>query len=269
MSNDVVFFDYRDGTPVRVVTDAQGEPRFVVADVMGILSLGNTTEALRSLDGDEFSSTEVVDSLGRKQQSYVVSEAGLYSLVLRSRKPEAKMFKRWVTHEVLPSIRRHGAYATPQVTDEWLANPDRMIEALTALKQEREARAVAEARVVELEPSARSWVHLASADGDFAVDEAAKILSRDPVISMGRGRLFDWMLAHGWAYRDQSGRLHAMQLRVNQGALVEKVNKPYWSDREGCLKTPAPTIRVTPKGLERLHRELGGSEPLNGGEVAA
>lgn len=80
----------------------------MVRDVIGHLGLGNVTEAMRRLDEDEFSSTEVTDSLGRSQETYVVNEPGLYNLILGSRKQEAKRFKRWVTHEVLPSIRNHG-----------------------------------------------------------------------------------------------------------------------------------------------------------------
>lgn len=82
----------------------------------------------------------------------VISEPGLYSLILRSRKPEAKAFKRWVTHEVLPSIRKHGMYATPATIDDMLANPDIMINALMRLKEERAARAKAEAEVEAQRP---------------------------------------------------------------------------------------------------------------------
>ncbi|WP_199824065.1 Bro-N domain-containing protein [Streptomyces sp. NBRC 109706] len=89
-----------------------GEPWWVAADVLKVLTLKNVTEALRGLDEDEFSTTEVVDSTGRHQpNTYVVNEPGLYSLILRSRKPQAKAFKRWITHEVIPQIRRTGAYA--------------------------------------------------------------------------------------------------------------------------------------------------------------
>ena len=96
-------FNYENSS-VRVVM-INKEPWFVVRDVIGHLGLGNVTEAMRRLDEDEFSSTEVTDSLGRSQETYVVNEPGLYNLILGSRKQEAKRFKRWVTHEVLPSIR--------------------------------------------------------------------------------------------------------------------------------------------------------------------
>ena len=110
-----------------------GEPWFVAKDVMVSLGLTNTTEAMRKLDEDEFSSAEVIDSMGRMQETRIVSEAGLYALVLSSRKPEARAFKRWVTHEVLPSIRRHGVYATPDTVESLLGDPDFAIRAFTAL----------------------------------------------------------------------------------------------------------------------------------------
>ena len=89
---------------------------------MSILDLGNPTETVKMFDDDEFSTTEVIDSIGRRQQAYIISEPGLYRLVMRSRKPEAKEFQRWVTHEVLPSIRKHGAYMTQQTLDKALTS---------------------------------------------------------------------------------------------------------------------------------------------------
>lgn len=153
--------------------------------------------------------------------------------------------------------------------------PRTFAEALRALADESEAREAeqaarleAETRAAELEPPARAWQSLADARGDYSVDEAAKMLARDPSISIGRDRLFKWMRAHDWVYRSRDGRLHAMQNRVDQKLLAEKTNTPYWSSKENCLVRPAPTIRVTPKGLGRLYRELGGMEPIEGIEVA-
>lgn len=107
MSNEIQQFDFK-GAALRALTDENGEPWFVLKDCMSILDLGNPTETVKMFDDDEFSTTEVIDSIGRRQQAYIISEPGLYRLVMRSRKPEAKEFQRWVTHEVLPSIRKHG-----------------------------------------------------------------------------------------------------------------------------------------------------------------
>ena len=112
MDNKIQAFDFNERAVRCIMKD--GEPWWVAKDVCDVLELGNITESLRRLDDDEFSSTEVVDSLGRTQQMQIVNEPGLYSLILGSRKPEAKAFKRWVTHEVLPCLRRNGFYAAGQ-----------------------------------------------------------------------------------------------------------------------------------------------------------
>jgi prophage antirepressor-like protein len=101
--------------PVRSLI-VDGEPWWVARDILDVLGVKNPTEAMRGLDEDEFSTTEVVDTAGKRQPTaYVVNEPGLYSLILRSRKPQAKAFKRWITHEVIPAIRRTGRYeVTPE-----------------------------------------------------------------------------------------------------------------------------------------------------------
>ena len=98
-----------------------GEPWFVAADVCMALELGNSRQALTRLDSDE-KGVISTDTLGEKQEMSIVNEAGLYSLVLGSRKPEAKAFKRWVTHDILPSIRKHGMYATPETVEKMLGD---------------------------------------------------------------------------------------------------------------------------------------------------
>ncbi len=109
MSTELIPFDF-EGRPVRVVTDAQGEPWFVAADVCAVLELPNTTRALARLDPDEQALISIQGISRGNDQVNVVNEPGLYSLVLGSRKREAKRFKRWVTHEVLPAIRKTGRY---------------------------------------------------------------------------------------------------------------------------------------------------------------
>lgn len=110
------------GEQVRVVTDEHGEPWFVAADVAAILDLGNARSSLALLDEDE-KGVHSVDTLGGRQQVTTVNESGLYSLVLRSRKPEAKAFKRWITREVLPAIRKTGGYGSA------MANPAELTRA--------------------------------------------------------------------------------------------------------------------------------------------
>lgn len=100
------------------VTDQNGDPWFVAKDVCDTLEIQNVTQAVAELDEDE----RAMFNIGRQGEANIISEAGLYSLILRSRKPEAKLFKRWITHDVLPSIRKHGAYVKPNVTGQALDN---------------------------------------------------------------------------------------------------------------------------------------------------
>lgn len=124
---------------VQVVVNDNNEPMFVATDVCAALGLTNTTEALRSLDEDEKLPSELLRA-GRLRTVNTITESGLYSLVLRSNKPEAKLFKKWVTSEILPSIRRHGMYANKQTVEEMLENPDVLIQTLQTLKKEREEK---------------------------------------------------------------------------------------------------------------------------------
>lgn len=132
----------------------------------------------------------------------VVSEPGLYSLIFRSRKPEAKAFKRWVTHEVLPSIRRHGVYATESVVDAMLADPDAMIRTLTALKEERAKRAKLEAQAKADAPKVLFANAVASAETDILIGDLAKIL-RGNGINTGQKRLFEWMRENGYLIKQR------------------------------------------------------------------
>ena len=116
--NDMKIFENSEFGAVRVV-DVNGEPWFVAKDVCECLELTNTSQTLSYLDDDEKGIT-TNDTPGGAQEMSIVSEAGLYSLILRSRKPEAKTFKRWITHEVLPAIRKHGGYLTPAKLEEAL-----------------------------------------------------------------------------------------------------------------------------------------------------
>ena len=127
MNNEIQRFEFK-GASLRALTDEAGEPWFVAKDACDIL--GNDTNHLReALDDDEITNlrnSEVWNQPGRAP--LIISEPGLYKLIMRSRKPEAKEFQRWVTHEVLPSIRKHGAYMTQQTLDKALTSPDFLIQ---------------------------------------------------------------------------------------------------------------------------------------------
>lgn len=143
--NEVQIFNNEEFGQVRTLV-IDGEPWFVGKDVAEILGYSNTRKALADHVDDEDKGVTKCDTLGGVQELTVINESGLYSLVFSSKLPKAKEFKRWVTSEVLPAIRKHGIYATDNVIDNILNNPDFGIQLLTKLKEERAARVEAERR---------------------------------------------------------------------------------------------------------------------------
>lgn len=131
MENQIQVFNNEQFGEVRTVLQ-DGEPWFMVADVCKALEIGNPADVMRRLDADERTLVSI-EGASNGLPVNAVNEPGLYTLVLSSRKPEAKAFKRWITHEVIPSIRKHGLYAA----DELLANSDLFIKVLQDLKEER------------------------------------------------------------------------------------------------------------------------------------
>lgn len=146
------------GQQVRTVTIDE-EPYFVGKDVTDILGYANTRDALhKHVDGEDKNTVAIRDGIKRGNPNQtVINESGLYSLILASKLPQAKEFKRWVTSEVLPSIRKHGGYMTPEKIEEVLLNPDTVIKLATDLKTERERRSIAEQRVNELTSKANYY----------------------------------------------------------------------------------------------------------------
>lgn len=236
MSNEIQQFDFK-GAALRTLTDENGEPWFVLKDCMSILDLGNPTETVKMFDDDEFSTTEVIDSIGRRQQAYVISEPGLYRLVMRSRKPEAKEFQRWVTHEVLPSIRKHGAYMTQQTLDKALTSPDFLIQLATKLKEEQE-------KVKELEPKARFADAVAASDGTCLVGELAKML-RQNGLDIGQNRLFAQLREDGYLGKTGSNRNVPTQKAMDLGLFRIKETAITHSDGHVTINR---TAKVTGKG---------------------
>lgn len=192
MNNEIQRFDFR-GASLRTLTDEAGEPWFVAKDVCDILGHSNVSMALDRLDDDERSKF----NLGRQGETNIVNEAGLYVLVLGSRKPEAHEFQRWVTHEVLPSIRRHGVYATDVTIDSILNDPDFGIRLLTNLKDERARRREAEKTIEAQKPKVLFADSVAASHSTILVGELAKILKGNGV-DTGQNRLFQWMRDNGY-----------------------------------------------------------------------
>lgn len=260
MTADLQLFKF-EHQPIRVVV-TDGEPQFVARDVCMAIDLPNMSMALTRLDDDE-KGVNPIDTPGGPQQMVTITESGLYSLVLRSDKKEAAKFRRWVTHKVLPDIRRTGSYSHLPAAPQQLPSKKELAQWVVEAEERAE---LAEAKVIELSssivelaPSAFAWNELAEAAGDYSVADAAKVLSRDPAISIGERRLFTYMSAIEWVYR-RDGRWRAYQSQVDCGRLVEKLGRPYLRNGEKCLGDP--TVRITPKGVEALQKRLGGGGQL-------
>lgn len=252
MSADIVPFTFEEVNIRTLVLD--GEPWFVAVDIARALDIQNPRMAVARIPEDDVSLTDVTDSLGRAQQTYVVNEAGLYDLIFRSDKPEAKKFRAWVTREVLPEIRRSGTFGHP--ADD-LALPTDYLTALKALVQREEQNLVLEQENAELTPRAIAWDAIASAEGDYSVGEAAKMLSHAGVPNMGPQRLFSRLAEIGWTFRDGLGTWQAKADRVEKGFLSTRPQFHH-HPRTGQRVVDPPQLRVTLKGVEQLRRRLGG-----------
>lgn len=186
MNNEIRKFDFR-GASLRTLTDEAGEPWFVAKDVCDILEISNPSDALKRLDDDERSRF----NLGCQGETNIVNEAGLYVLVLGSRKPEAHEFKRWVTHEVLPSIRKHGGYMVGQ---------ERMTPEQMALASMRWLQSKVDEQAKQLKAQEGKVLFanaVETARTSILVGDFAKILKGNG-IDIGPRRLFAWLREHGW-----------------------------------------------------------------------
>lgn len=254
MNTEIQTFTFNH-TPLRTLTDENEEPWFVAKDACDVLGLNNVSQALTRLDNDEKSSIILNDGTPGTPTKAIISESGLYSLTIASRKPEAHEFKRWVTHEVLPSIRKHGIYATETTIDQILANPDFGIRLLTDLKKERARRIEAETQASELEPKAKALDDFTNVPGTLLIREAAKLLSNAGT-PIGEKQLREWLSQHGWIYR-HAGTWTAASERVKAGHLAIAESRAHGRHKNGNTFAFAPTVKITRKGLALLHRRLG------------
>jgi anti-repressor protein len=190
--NNLQIFNY-NGNEVRTI-QKDGEPWWVLKDVCGVLGLKNPTMIAERLEDDEVTKFNLG---GLSGETNIINESGLYNVILRSDKPEAKPFRKWVTSEVLPSIRKHGAYMTPQKIEEVLLNPDTIIKLATNLKAEREKRMELERQAEKDKPLVTFANSVSVAKASILVGELAKLLKQNG-IEMGQNRLFTWMRENGY-----------------------------------------------------------------------
>lgn len=234
----------REGVDLRVLS-IDGEPWFVAADIASALGYRMASDMTRRLDAED-KGTQSVRTLGGEQVMAVVSEPGLYVAVLGSQVPGARDFQRWVTHEVLPSIRKTGHYEVAVESD------DEIVARALQITSRRVEQLTAELAVAA--PRAEAWDAIASAEGDYSVGDAAKILARAG-IPTGPQRLFAQLQIIKWTYRGLDGAWRAYAERVEKGYLAQKLQFHYHPGSGERVIDP-PQVRVTVKGLERLRQRL-------------
>ena len=235
--NKVTIFKYEENKLVRTMS-ISGEPWFVLKDVCDVLGLSTPARVAERLDSDEVSQAHLIDSMGRSQEMTIISESGLYNVILRSDKPEAKPFRKWVTAVVLPSIRKNGGYIAGQ---EELSPQELMAKALLVAQKTLTDR---DARIKELtaqnqimQPKAEYFDELVARNLLTNFRETAKELGIKEKDFIG------WLLDHKYVYRDQKNKLMPYAAK-NSGLFEVKEGKGRHNDWAGTQTL------ITPKGRE-------------------
>lgn len=205
--NEIQIFKNDSFGAVRTV-EVNGTPYFVGKDVAEILGYSRPDHAITNHVDDDDKLTYRIDTSGQSRQMFIINESGLYSLILSSKLPKAKEFKHWVTSEILPTIRKHGAYMTEQTLEQALTSPDFLIQLATQLKEEKEKTANLENMVHkqnELLDKAKPLVCFANcvktSETSILVGEFAKILRQNDV-EIGQKRLFTWLRDNGYLIKN-------------------------------------------------------------------
>ena len=262
MNNELKIFENPAFGSIRTV-EMDGTPYFVGKDVAEVLEYSNPRDAL-SRHVDEEDKNTVVNPDGNRgnPNMTIINESGLYSLILSSKLPKAKEFKHWVTSEVLPTIRKHGMYATEELLD----NPDFAIKVFAELKSEREKRKVLESTVKEKEqqieqdkPKVVFADAVSTAKTSILIGDLAKLIKQNG-IDMGQKRLFDWMRSNGYLIKSGSSKNMPIQRYMEQGLF--EVKESVVANPDGSSRVTR-TTKVTGKGQQYfinllLSREAAG-----------
>lgn len=258
--NELQVFSY-EGKEIRTI-QRNGETWWVLKDVCGVLGLSNARMIADRLDEDDVSLAYITDSMGRRQQTNIVNESGLYNVILRSDKPEAKKFKRWVTHEVLPQIRRHGAYITTSKIEEIMNDPDSWIKLLTALKEERQEKERLQLQAAQDKPKVVFADAVSASDGTILIGELAKILKGNG-IEIGQNRLFERLRQDGFLIKRKGTDYNAPTQKAMELGLF-KVKETAITHSDGHV-TISKTTKVTGKGQQYfVNYFLGGGVDRDG-----
>lgn len=243
MTSELKVFENPTFGQVRTI-EIDNEPWFVGKDVAEALGYKNPQEAIRThVESEDKGVSEILTPRG-KQKMPVINESGLYSLILSSKLPGAKEFKRWITHDVIPSIRKHGAYMTQETLEAAILNPDYLLQVVTALKEETDKRKALE--VVNASLTVDKAIMQPKADYfDELVERGLLTNFRETAKQLGipPKKFVNWLVEHKYLYRDKKGKLLAYEAK-NNGLfeLKECVNeKTQWAGVQTL---------VTPKGRE-------------------
>lgn len=278
MSNEIQPFEF-EGNKVRALADGD-EVMFVASDIAKILGYRDAAALTRTLD-DEEKGTRPIDTPGGTQTMTVISEPGLYKAILQRQtgrmevevtREFVKRFQRWVTHEVLPSIRRTGGYipAGDADSDEDIMARAVLVAQKTIERKNQQLQAKDE-QIRELEPKAKALDDFTNVPDALLVRDAAKLLSNDSNIQIGEHELRQWLVDNGWIYRQPNQSWCAASSRVRQGHMVMVSSRSHGIHKDGTPFAYPPTPKLTRKGLALIHQRLSEQsfERVLDAEVAA
>lgn len=242
--HNLKIFENSEFGEIRIVP-INNEPWFIGSEIAKILSYTNPSKAIRDHVDPEEKLTERIVLAGQGRDVTLINESGLYSLILSSKLPTAKRFKRWVTSEVLPAIRKHGAYLTEQKVEEILTNPDTIIKLATQLKEEREARKQAEQMIEAQKPKVIFAEAVSASKTSILVGELAKIL-RGNGIPIGQRRFFQWLRENGYLIKRKGTDYNMPTQRSMELGLFEIKEGSYVNGDGVNVITKTP--KITGKG---------------------
>ena len=244
--NELKIFENAAFGSVRVI-EREGQPWFVAKDVAGALGYAETSNAARLFSSvpDEWKGVKPIHTLGGEQEILCLSEQGLYFFLGRSDKPAAFPFQKWLAGEVIPSIRRHGMYATPQTVEAMLDDPDTTIKILTALKEERAQRQALEAKAEADRPKIVFAESIEVAKTSILVGEMAKLIKQATGHDIGQNRFFDFLRDNGYLHKSGSQRNMPTQRSIEAGWMEVKEGTRIGSSGE-CHITR--TTKITGRG---------------------
>lgn len=239
VTKEFLFNDQQVRTVVR-----DGEPWFVGKDVASILGYRDTADALKKHVDLEDKGVGEMPTPGGKQKVKIINESGLYSLIVSSKLPTAKAFKRWVTSEVLPTIRKHGAYMDTDIIEKSLADPDFLIQLATTLKEEKQRRMEAEAKIAADEHKVDFYDAVGSTAATLTVERFAKLVTEKLGINTGRNRMFQWLRKNGF-------------LQANNMPYQRYINNGWFKTYEVIKAGHAFTVpSITGKGQQKLFEKF-------------